>query len=52
MAFSLFVNAAKGISSLQLSRNLGACENRVRLTSQAAMRFDIELRDDDFERGR
>src|ERR1019366_9033889 len=29
-----------------------ACENRVRLTSQAAMRFDIELRDDDFERGR
>jgi len=29
-----------------------ACENRVRITSQAAMRFDIELRDDDFERGR
>ena len=29
-----------------------ACENRIRLTTQAAMRFDIELPDDDFERCR
>ena len=27
-------------------------EDRVRLTSQAAMRFDVELHDDHFERGR
>jgi transposase-like protein len=53
MAFCLFVNAAKGISSLQfepLSR--AACEDRVRLAAQAAMRFDGERRDDPSERGR
>jgi len=28
-----------------------SCQNRVRLTSQVAMRFDLELRDDHVERG-
>ena len=53
MAFSLFVNAAKGISSLQLSRNLGLHAKtafvllhklRCALTSNSA--------DDHFKRGR
>jgi hypothetical protein len=53
MAFSLFVNAAEGISSLQLKPlSRAACEDRVRLAAQAAMRFDDELRDDPFVRGR
>jgi hypothetical protein len=52
MAFGLFVNAAKGISRLQLSRNLGLHAKTAFVFSQAAMRFDIELRHDDFERGR
>jgi transposase-like protein len=53
MAFSLFVNAVKGLSSLQLSRNLGLhAKTAFRLTSQVAMRFDLELRDDHVERGR
>ena len=46
----LFVNAAKGVSSLQL--NIGGCEDRVRLAAQAAMRFDVELRDNPLERDR
>jgi len=51
MAFSLFVNAAKGLSSLQLSRNLGL-HAKTAFVLQATMRFNIELCGDDFERGR